>query len=268
LFAGEQFDPELGLYYNRARYLDVRAGRFWGMDTDEGDDTDPLSLHKYLYASGNPVSRVDPSGNDDFDMASLGVSESMSETLDAMAQLQPSHFSGKLGIGIEPPKRGAVINGVLHPEIDAGHTFVYLTDITGKIASKLSFGPKGGISPFNNSLSQFYAGTLPGDANWTITGSINTWESNILLPQLTHGEQLIDDFKKHVPNYTSTNQCTSVSLDIASKVGLSLPDGVGPVLGAGGSETSVGNVANPYTLNRQMTQSYGPPQVRPASYFQ
>jgi hypothetical protein len=56
------------------------------MDTDEGDDTDPLSLHKYLYASGNPANRIDPSGNDDIDMASLGVSESMSETLDAMAE--------------------------------------------------------------------------------------------------------------------------------------------------------------------------------------
>jgi RHS repeat-associated protein len=33
LFAGEQFDPNLNLYYNRARYLDVRSGRFWGMDT-------------------------------------------------------------------------------------------------------------------------------------------------------------------------------------------------------------------------------------------
>jgi hypothetical protein len=29
-FAGEQFDPDLGLYFNRARYLDVRGGRFWG----------------------------------------------------------------------------------------------------------------------------------------------------------------------------------------------------------------------------------------------
>ena len=57
---------------------------FWGMDTEEGDDDNPLSLHKYLYASENPVNNLDPSGNDDFDMASLGVSESMSETLDMM----------------------------------------------------------------------------------------------------------------------------------------------------------------------------------------
>ena len=84
LFAGEQYDPDLGLYYNRARYLDVRVGRFWGMDTDEGSPNAPASLHKYLYASANPTNNVDPSGNDDFDMASLGVSESMSETLDTM----------------------------------------------------------------------------------------------------------------------------------------------------------------------------------------
>jgi RHS repeat-associated protein len=33
LFAGEQFDPDLGLYYNRARYLNTSTGRFWSMDS-------------------------------------------------------------------------------------------------------------------------------------------------------------------------------------------------------------------------------------------
>ena len=51
LFAGEQFDPALGIYYNRARYYDQRQGRFWTMDTCEGDPESPASLHKYLYAS-------------------------------------------------------------------------------------------------------------------------------------------------------------------------------------------------------------------------
>lgn len=63
LFAGEQFDPDLHLYYNRARYLNVSTGRFWTMDTAEGDDNEPLSLHKYLYASNDPVDLVDPTGN-------------------------------------------------------------------------------------------------------------------------------------------------------------------------------------------------------------
>jgi len=65
LFAGEQFDPDLNLYYNRARYLNVSTGRFWSMDTDEGNDRDALSLHKYLYTEANPVDSVDPSGNDE-----------------------------------------------------------------------------------------------------------------------------------------------------------------------------------------------------------
>jgi RHS repeat-associated protein len=62
LFAGEQYDPALGLYYNRARYLDVRTGRFWGMDRYEGSNGSPQSLHRYLYALGNPINEIDPSG--------------------------------------------------------------------------------------------------------------------------------------------------------------------------------------------------------------
>jgi RHS repeat-associated protein len=62
LFAGEQYDPALGLYYNRARYLNTATGRFWSMDTDEGEDESPLSLHKYLYVQGDPVDGIDPSG--------------------------------------------------------------------------------------------------------------------------------------------------------------------------------------------------------------
>jgi len=61
-YSGEQFDPELGLYYNRARYLDVRSGRFWGMDSYEGNDQTPISLHKYLYSSADPADWTDPTG--------------------------------------------------------------------------------------------------------------------------------------------------------------------------------------------------------------
>jgi RHS repeat-associated protein len=57
-------DDNLGLYYNRARYLNPDTGRFWTMDTDEGADEDPLSLRKYLYTADNPINLDDPSGND------------------------------------------------------------------------------------------------------------------------------------------------------------------------------------------------------------
>jgi RHS repeat-associated protein len=64
LFASEQFDPAFGLYYNRARYLNTTNSRFWSMDSHEGNEKDPLSLHKYLYDEGDPVDRIDPSGHE------------------------------------------------------------------------------------------------------------------------------------------------------------------------------------------------------------
>jgi RHS repeat-associated protein len=64
LFAGEQFDPDLNLYFNRARYLNTSTGRFWNMDSFEGDRQSPSTLHKYLYAGNDPINKLDPSGHD------------------------------------------------------------------------------------------------------------------------------------------------------------------------------------------------------------
>jgi RHS repeat-associated protein len=62
LYAGEQYDANLGFYYLRARYMNPSGGRFWTMDSYEGDIFEPLSLHKYLYAYTDPANRRDPSG--------------------------------------------------------------------------------------------------------------------------------------------------------------------------------------------------------------
>jgi RHS repeat-associated protein len=64
LYRGEQFDPDLGLYYLRARYYNPITGRFMSRDSEEGKPSDPKSLHKYLYADGDPVNLSDPSGRD------------------------------------------------------------------------------------------------------------------------------------------------------------------------------------------------------------
>ena len=62
LYRGEQFDADLGLYYLRARYYNPNTGRFLSRDPEDGKLAYPESLHKYLYADGDPVSASDPTG--------------------------------------------------------------------------------------------------------------------------------------------------------------------------------------------------------------
>jgi RHS repeat-associated protein len=62
LYSGERYDSSCGLYDLRARYYDPATGRFWAKDPVEGEVDFPLTLNSYLYALGDPVDRVDPTG--------------------------------------------------------------------------------------------------------------------------------------------------------------------------------------------------------------
>ena len=62
-FQGEEKDAT-GLYYLRARYMDPASGTFTTMDTYAGSLSDPMCLHKYLFANSNPVMYSDPSGHE------------------------------------------------------------------------------------------------------------------------------------------------------------------------------------------------------------
>jgi RHS repeat-associated protein len=62
-YTGREFDPETGLYFYRARYLDSSAGRFLSED--------PLSFQSgpnyYSYVGNNPTLFIDPTGLVQFD---------------------------------------------------------------------------------------------------------------------------------------------------------------------------------------------------------
>jgi RHS repeat-associated protein len=62
LYQGEEWDPDLSLVYLRARYMNPLTGRFLGRDPEDGINTDPKTLHKYIYAGGDPINFADPSG--------------------------------------------------------------------------------------------------------------------------------------------------------------------------------------------------------------
>jgi RHS repeat-associated protein len=59
---GEQWDPNAGWYYLRARWMSPEQGLFVGVDPYAGDLLAPVSLHRYLYADASPVSNADPTG--------------------------------------------------------------------------------------------------------------------------------------------------------------------------------------------------------------
>jgi RHS repeat-associated protein len=73
LYCGQQWDPDLGQYYNRARYYQPGTGRFWTMDPYEGESEDPKSLHRYTYCSNDPVNFWDPSGLARYEYDSQGL---------------------------------------------------------------------------------------------------------------------------------------------------------------------------------------------------
>ena len=75
LFAGQQFDSGTDLYYLRSRYLSPRVGRFISPDPFAGVIGRPSSLHRYQYASANPVHITDPSGR--FDLVGTIMSSSI-----------------------------------------------------------------------------------------------------------------------------------------------------------------------------------------------
>lgn len=62
LYRAQQFDPHLDQYYLRARYYDQHIGRFLSVDPLEGVLESPMTQQPYLYAKGNPITFVDPTG--------------------------------------------------------------------------------------------------------------------------------------------------------------------------------------------------------------
>ena len=63
-YTGREFDEESGLYYYRTRYYDARVGRFLQEDSFRGIITIiPKTLNVYVYVLNNPLTNIDPYGN-------------------------------------------------------------------------------------------------------------------------------------------------------------------------------------------------------------
>ena len=106
-FNGQALDST-GLYFLRARYYNPGDGRFLSQDPLMGSDSDPASLHRYLYASGDPVNRMDPGGREDFSLtgvlAATSIANSLGGILDAAEFAIKDQFAAAAGVDISQEK--------------------------------------------------------------------------------------------------------------------------------------------------------------------
>lgn len=92
MYLGEQWDENVKVYYNRARWYNPENGRFTSVDPYGGNASAPTSLHKYLYGNASPVNMKDPSGK--FSMGECMASIAIISVLATISSCSYSFFRG------------------------------------------------------------------------------------------------------------------------------------------------------------------------------
>jgi RHS repeat-associated protein/uncharacterized repeat protein (TIGR01451 family) len=172
-YAGQQFDPDLNLYYNRARYLDVRNGRFLSADMFEGDPASPLSLHKYVYVLNDPVLLTDPSGYTPltdfvnqlnsflrrmnislgpYTARALGVIAHTAIEWDVFTKLTPQGHMVAFEVPIPGGRIDLVVDLGLYEIKPMGGTVDPQPQLSRYLAAMIGFGP--GTYPFDDYVSE------------------------------------------------------------------------------------------------------------------
>jgi RHS repeat-associated protein len=154
LFAGEQFDREVGDYYLRQRYYDDETGRFIRRDTYEGNSDNPATLHRYLYAHGNPVSFVDPTGF--FTIGEAVATVALASLIVAGAPISTRYLPALTFA--DPPTNDKVVLNIYTENAIWGHTSI---NVDGSVYSLEGRADEGELrtlagSTFEGGMGWFY----------------------------------------------------------------------------------------------------------------
>lgn len=176
LYTGEQFDSGLDQYYLRARYYDQGVGRFTQMDTWMGRNSDPVTLHKYLYANVDPANGIDPSGNMTLAGLSAGMNSAMSFTTTVF--------------------RVAQTVDKVNTFLDLIMTFQELRKLTssGVLSSYVKDGLQGSLDNFKNVDLDDATDSLLRHSGTLLTLTLKEWGTN-----LTKNAKNIDRFVVYLP---------------------------------------------------------------------
>ena len=136
LYRGELYDPDLGLCYLRARWYNPVTGRFLSRDPVSGSPRTPASLHKYNYASSDPVNRTDPGGRED------AVETGGATTIGLGASAAVTYVGLRLVCQLQT--QGAVASAVTQPDVlGSPQDLQILGSICSAISSKVPGTPLG-----------------------------------------------------------------------------------------------------------------------------
>jgi RHS repeat-associated protein len=138
-------DPGLAGNYHRARWMEPSVGRFTGMDPWNGIPGDPVSLHKYLYASDDSVNTADPTGRFSVSVQGL-VAASVLGAIYGIATTNARTTQGVIGDALW----GAVVGAALYTGFGVAATAVWrLTTAAAIAAPAVLKGPIPNQPPVN-----------------------------------------------------------------------------------------------------------------------
>lgn len=167
-YIGEQWDPNAGWYYNRARWYDPAVGRFTSVDPFAGDPQAPVSLHRYLYANASPVVMCDPSGQ--FTLTGVMVTIGINNILSSLAM--PIIFNVSYGIARLTRNVANVKAGIFNVVIPDHHD-VKVSIYSGKncTGTELKSIIKGFFADsFNDAIAEYFESLNPfsGKDGWVL----------------------------------------------------------------------------------------------------
>ena len=167
-YCAEYYDTETGYIYLRARYYDVRDGRFIS------DDPAKDGLNWYVYCGNNPVNFIDPSGNNAGDIL-FGAAQALDENNlgGAVGWLANKFGKGYREIDLKYDYYlGRVIGDALSALYGAGVSASGICEIIGSIVagSTVTVGSGGTLAVGGVSIS--VAGAATGTATAAYGGTV------------------------------------------------------------------------------------------------
>lgn len=166
LYNGEWHDANANMQYLRARWYDSGVGRFNRIDPFAGVLGNPLTLHKYGYAHGDPVNGSDPSGL--FTLREVTAGIAVTSVLSGIINSAVGYARGGI--------RGAVAGFVAGSFGTAAALFgivsigLYLPALL-PVAVQVSFAFGAALTAFIEILLTRGAGALSDPGTWIVIGA-------------------------------------------------------------------------------------------------